>query len=396
MRVKEVFNNGELAHLWVHQKYAVGRNSSNSMSFRGKNFYSYNTVIAELVEVPEISELAEQQYGNPGYYDRYKPKVTNRFVVVIAHNTLSKTTVGHVNGVRGAIPAEHNGVESQIVYGYASMNQSCFNHSGSVSYFEEMMEESIEKLKRARVEWWPGISPALKLHSYVTHLGLGRDSLSRDLSLRMYDAADAFIGKQVADIDAANLEALKILGIEKEYEAFQNRKQAKERLKEILFNPEHPEYNVLLSRQKGAAEKRKAQELKLQRNKVERWMGGEWLKDFWETERKLGSVLLRLIQDGDEAVVETSRGVRLNEIDCRLAAKKVMLCRSKKIGWRKNGEQIILKGPHSSWGIDSITSDGGVIAGCHRIKWFAIEKFLLHYGWATQEDIDQVNEQHLS
>lgn len=44
--MKTVFPTHELAHVWAHQTQAEGRSPSN-MSFRGKNFYSYRTVIAE-------------------------------------------------------------------------------------------------------------------------------------------------------------------------------------------------------------------------------------------------------------------------------------------------------------------------------------------------------------
>jgi hypothetical protein len=85
MRKKEVYKTKELPHVWVNLplgSYDSGRAPGNSnISFHGDKFYSYSTVIAEKVAVPD------RQEGEP------------EFVIFMTSRSYSMTTQRHKTGI---------------------------------------------------------------------------------------------------------------------------------------------------------------------------------------------------------------------------------------------------------------------------------------------------------
>ncbi len=78
-RKREVYPTGEIAHLWAHQAQPSARNPQGNYSFRGKDLYSYSTVIASLTK------------GKGG-----------AVVALHANRAWSSTTAGHQSDGRGA------------------------------------------------------------------------------------------------------------------------------------------------------------------------------------------------------------------------------------------------------------------------------------------------------
>ena len=60
--MKTVFPSHELAHIWISQTQPHGRCASN-MKFEGKDFYSYNTVIARILDDGSVA-VAQDRYSN--------------------------------------------------------------------------------------------------------------------------------------------------------------------------------------------------------------------------------------------------------------------------------------------------------------------------------------------
>ena len=60
--MKTVFPSRELAHIWISQTQSHGRCASN-MKFEGKDFYSYRTVIARLLDDGSVA-VANDRYSN--------------------------------------------------------------------------------------------------------------------------------------------------------------------------------------------------------------------------------------------------------------------------------------------------------------------------------------------
>ncbi len=79
MKTKECFTSGEIAHVWAHQKQESGRVSGGNQRFSGTAFYSYATVIANIIT--------------------HKGK--SAFVLDAA--SFSSTTSGHQGSVRHAV-----------------------------------------------------------------------------------------------------------------------------------------------------------------------------------------------------------------------------------------------------------------------------------------------------
>lgn len=78
------------------------------------------------------------------------------------------------------------------------------------------------------------------------------------------------------------------------------------------------------------------------------------------------TILLRV--RGDE--VQTSRGAVFPLEHARKAFRLIAICKEKGQGWERNGHSIHL----GHFALDSVSKDGDVVAGCHRIAWAEIER----------------------
>ena len=60
--MKTVFKSHEIAHIWASQTQSEGRTAGSSMSFRGRDFFSYRTVIARILDDGSIA-IATKRYS---------------------------------------------------------------------------------------------------------------------------------------------------------------------------------------------------------------------------------------------------------------------------------------------------------------------------------------------
>jgi hypothetical protein len=114
---------------------------------------------------------------------------------------------------------------------------------------------------------------------------------------------------------------------------------------------------------KEAEIKRNLAEVEKQKKLLEKWI----LNDFSGNIR-LPYQYLRM-KDGE--TVETTTGAEFPLSHAKLALVRVRYCKNNGTTWKRNGEEIRVGVFH----IDSIDSDGNVIAGCHKIQNDEIERF---------------------
>ena len=74
--MKTVFTSRELAHVWAHQTQAHGRCAS-AMSFAGKDFKSYNTVIACILDDGSVAIATDRYSHTTSKHQRYVHQATS-------------------------------------------------------------------------------------------------------------------------------------------------------------------------------------------------------------------------------------------------------------------------------------------------------------------------------
>ena len=77
--MKTVFPSRELAHVWAHQTQAHGRCASN-MKFTGRDFYSYRTVIARILDDGSVAIATDRYSNTTSKHQSYVRQATNHMV----------------------------------------------------------------------------------------------------------------------------------------------------------------------------------------------------------------------------------------------------------------------------------------------------------------------------
>jgi hypothetical protein len=86
---KEVFDTGEIPHLWAHKVQANARNAQGNLYFDGDTIYSYGGHFP----------IARHVVDNP-------TKKTPKSAVLFTTRSYSNTTSGHISAVRSSIPRD--------------------------------------------------------------------------------------------------------------------------------------------------------------------------------------------------------------------------------------------------------------------------------------------------
>lgn len=116
---------------------------------------------------------------------------------------------------------------------------------------------------------------------------------------------------------------------------------------------------VRKEKQWAEEQKRKAEE---DAERLPKWRAGENIRAPYSPD---GSAYLRVM--GEE--LHTSLGARVPLDHAIRAFQLIKACRTKRHSWEENGHSIHV----GHFAIRSISQDGNIIAGCHRINWPEIE-----------------------
>jgi hypothetical protein len=158
---KHVFDSQQCAHIWAAQSQDNGRNSSNSVSFVGPDFYSYRTVIASIRNVSKDATARDQR------------------LVLINSNKYSMTTSSkHMPCVHRAI----RGMDSvRVPFVEPARWDSSLErdriHAANVAYLQSEVTAAEAKLRKctdSNVHWWETqiIERYKDLQRYSVYFGL--------------------------------------------------------------------------------------------------------------------------------------------------------------------------------------------------------------------------------
>lgn len=313
-RTRAVFPSHEIAHLWAHQAVPKGRTPSN-MSFDGPDFYSYSTVIASIATNPK---------GKRAY--------------LVSAERYSPSTGGHINEVQSAIPRD--AVTFTVPGTVRGTWSSEFSSSDRIMQsWEREVERTLTdaissrepKKSRLIVE---ASQTVVKMREFAKFMGL------KGIKYPKIPATKVQLGDMQNLIEEHRIKA----------QAAAEKAQVTRRVNESAAR---------------RAQWTKQQEERREKSveSMEAWKRGENVSPYLF--QQFFPTLLR-VKDGQ---VETSQGASFPVDHARrgLALVKATMKRGEE--WRTNGHTCRL----GHYGIDRITADGTVFAGCHVVPFASIE-----------------------
>lgn len=116
---------------------------------------------------------------------------------------------------------------------------------------------------------------------------------------------------------------------------------------------------------------------------IEKWLAGDrTVSPYGLDQTLIGGTRLRVREAGVKPnlykVVETSKGIQLEYDEAKRVFQFIAKVKERGEGWRKNGQTFQIA---RNYQMDSVTSDGDIVAGCHSIKWSEIERIAIQENW---------------
>lgn len=314
--MRTVFTNHMCAHVWAQESQSHG--CSGSTHFVDSIFYSYNTPVARIVQDTKGNRVA-----------------------LITSEGYSNTTSKHVTGARQAFHGNGDmynvpslGINAGRHYGDNSPEP---DHARNLAYLVEMYEKQKKRLKRMRSDPYTPIVDCLaydadEAEGYADAFGL-----------------ECNLGRAA---DAAEIEA--------------TRAERAERLNT-------PAYIAKRERERVRREERELEKQRIAQaesdERITLWRAGDRnvRLGYHEMRDAQGSAMLRIVGD----TVETSQGATVPLNHAIRAYRAVKRCHDAGIAWEANGHTLHV----GHFTINSISANGDLWAGCHRINWVEVESF---------------------
>jgi hypothetical protein len=347
-RKKEVFDTGEIPHLWAHKVQANARNAQGNLYFDGDTIYSYGGHFP----------IARHVVDNP-------TKKTPKSAVLFTTRSYSNTTSGHISAVRSSIPRD---LPVFHVYNPALSPReslSCYvsaveAHAKSASErkMETKRNEDVQKALASIAECKAFCKFfALKLPTFAKLPKIDADKLKKQ--------KDA----QQAREDARNAKRLA------EQERWASERKAESDAWDASGVCQHTPRHAFHSKWE-CDRVREAEEWEAKRDEIiAAWRANDpnaRLRDAYRL-----PVMLRVRTFGaDEdvqhavAVVETSRGAQVPVSHALRGLRFVRAVVARGEAFQTNGKTFHL----GHYKIDRIDVDGTLTAGCHTIPYSEIER----------------------
>lgn len=327
-------NHSEIAHTWAHENY--GRNEGRT----GNSMYSCK------------ERRAVFSYGHHFCIARHTD--VEEFRVLHTYRTYSNSTSKHVGYVKQALSVQQR-----------ANSLECYNPNASPGtiYNYEMSEHLVE----LSTSW-------AKLSEEVTsliHRIAKRAAKKLEPSVQLSERLDDRIGKREHALGEVRKRTTEL---ERFRIAFRIRLKDIPNKTKLLRNRFLNDKWESVSEENAAAAKREAERLYAEEVKMveirkaaneeilQRWLVGEDVRVRYHG----GAALLR-VKGSD---VQTTQGAHITVSDAWKLWKLVRRCRRREEGWRRNGETVDLSG----YSLDSVTSRGDVVIGCHRISYEEMER----------------------
>lgn len=337
-RKKEVFDTGEIPHLWAHRVQDTARNAQGNLSFDGDTIYSYG------LHFPIA---------------RYVSNKRGKAAILFTTRSYSVTTSGHVSAVRSAIPKD---VPVFHVYDPSlSPRESLACYVSAVSeHAKSANERKMETTRNEDVQ--RALSLIVECKAFCKFFGLRVPKFAK---LPKIDAEKlASQKKAIKDRQAARDAKQRA-----EWEARQARAKAEADAWNASGICQHtPKHDAHTYGDTLKCEKQREEEEWAAKSAdiIAAWRDGDTsarLRDPWNL-----PVMLRVSADGSE--VQTSRGASVLVSHALRGLRFVRAVVARGEAFETNGKTFHL----GHYKIERIDIDGTLTAGCHVISYAEIER----------------------
>ena len=322
-RIKTVFTTATIPHKWVHNqdRTAYARNPHGNFYFEGDTIYSYGRHHA----IARKYKAKEQQ------------------IIIMNNNTYSSITAGHHAAVRQAL------LPSMVVFHLPNVlgADESYGAEQNIEYMVKGVLELIDQQRNTRnrisrlQSIFATVSSIRQYAGFFADAGKALDSILKD---------DKYAEVQTLLLHATSDLHQELVDIDSKLQEKQQKRDAEATAR---------------------AEKR-------EKARLEDWLAGKNVAT-----HGFPHVYLRLDISGN--FVQTSNGVSIHKAD---AIKLYDVLNRVRTSWlsetsvmqfmEKQGFKEI-----GGYSIDRVTPTGDLIAGCHHIRWYEIERFATQQGWVN-------------
>lgn len=322
--MKQVFENGMVAHIWAQRQQPEARSHNGNFSFSGDALYSYSTVIGRFIDTPRGT------------------------ATLVTSRTYSKTTSSkHMPALHRAI-----GYGGALVFHVPHVSPVLIGgreHTENLAHLAGQYDETAAKARRARTLYGDLQGT---LASYDERAAAYADCFELAYTRRNPEADTAAILAHRAQAEAKRNTPAAIAKREKAAAA----REAK-------------------------AQRMAALERATNAEKLEAWREG--LNPFIPHGARIdenGGAYLRVRGN----MLETSQGANVPLEHAIRVFRFVKLCRERGEAWQRNGRTLRV----GHFQVDSVDEHGNFRAGCHRINWPEVERAAAQAGVIDQPAAD--------
>lgn len=318
--MKQVYQTGQITHIWAHGRQPSARNPQGNLSVDGALLMSYREPIARRIV---------KKCRNAGTLG----KVEEKTIFLLRNRRFTSTTNKHQSEARQAVfgfvfHVAHVGGRSSWEGGYDyGGNGSKINHKRNLKDYKERIDDLVNKLRKARNTIY-----------YLNRIS----SLVNEAN----SYASCFKFKTRFASPLSEEERLKL---------HERGNKHSERMEEIRNRKTEENRKIREAREAELREKEK--------ENVGKWIAGKNVSLRYQL-----NPLMRV--EGEEVVTTLGARVPLSHVTRILPRVLRMLGEGK--SWKRNGETMHV----GHFQVDEVDGAGGfVVAGCHRFTKVEVERF---------------------
>jgi hypothetical protein len=354
-RVRRVFDNSMVAHVWAQQEQDDGRSGNGNFYFVGPTIFSYGSHFA-------IARFTKDAHGNR--------------CVLFTTGSYSVSTARHIRYTRGALSGLPNltvwdvpHVRNRWNNGDPTAETHVLNAQSLAADVAEFAADMAKPNKRAfyheddaQMRCDAITSRAQYVFDYCQAFGIEAPNMKlMELRQAVLDAFAKFYDPKAVDTRERNREKRRIARETAEARTYQRFHAFMEGVYPFITNDE---YKRLGYRDQYDYRQQAHRIQEASRNKTNKHITAAQWQDGKAGSLDWSEATLTLVRRRDD-MLETSRGATCPWSHAVVAFLKAQKCRQEGIEWHRNGQQIRV----GHFNVDYIDRFGNIRAGCHTLQY---------------------------